>query len=173
MARRAANLRLVLAVAAVIFATKESVARDPQVSAARLAHELFSRIAEKSACTTYAVSWLDVVQGELYTMCASSLTDGKAIAADLPQGATRFIVDVATAKAMTPHRTSTLGPSQHVLGYRLSALQNRRSRVVLARNSPMIVYRNGYCISAKSTSLGRLDGKSNDTTCFVDQQGAR
>jgi hypothetical protein len=127
------------------------VAGDPGVSEAQLAKELFLRIAEQSACPSYAVSWLDPLRGALRTRCADSLTSSKAVAADLPPKVTRFIVDVVALKTATPASSQRLGWASNVLAYKLSKAHPAPDGA-LAWRAPMIVYDKACCRSEDPAS---------------------
>jgi hypothetical protein len=120
------------------------VARDPGVTEAQMAKELFVRIAEQSGCPGYAVSWLDPQQGALRTQCADSLTNSKAVAAELPPKVTRFIVDVIALKTAAPSSGQRLGWASNVLAYRLSEPQRVLDGTFGSR-APMIIFGQVCC----------------------------
>jgi hypothetical protein len=140
-----------LAGVSLAIAAGPCVARDPTVTEAQLAKELFVRIAEQSGCLRYAVSWLDSLRSALLTQCADSLTNSKAVAADLPPKVTRFIVDVVALKTAAPASGQRLGWASNVLAYRLSRAQ-RLPDSTFSWRAPMIVFGQVCCRSENPAS---------------------
>jgi hypothetical protein len=139
-------------------AASPCIARDPGVSEAQMAKELFERIAEQSGCPSYAVSWLDSLRGALRTQCADSLTHSNAVAADLPPQVTRFIVDVGALKTVAPASGQRLGWASNVLAYKLSRFQ-RVLDGTFASRAPVIIFGQVCCgpeNTARSGSSGWL-----------------